>query len=55
MRENIFAPTTKNPENLRTMRPQGKELSMEDRAAEIRAVTNFDNMKEIYKVVQKPW
>lgn len=50
MRENIFAPTTKNPENLKTMRPQGKELSIEDRVAEMRAVTHFDNMKEIDKV-----
>ena len=50
MRENIFAPTTKNPENLRTMRPKGKELSIEDRVAEMRAVTIFDNMKEIDKV-----
>ncbi len=50
MRENIFAPTTNIPEDLRTMRPQGNELSTEDRIAETKAIADFDNLKEIDKV-----
>ena len=50
MRANIFAPTTKIPENMKTMRPQGKELSVEDRVAETKAIADFDNLKEIDNV-----
>lgn len=50
MRENIFAPTTKIPENLKTMRPQGQELSVEDKIAETKAIADFDNLKEIDRV-----